>query len=244
MNMNGYAAEITSLTKRFGDKTAVDGISLNIEQGCLFALLGVNGAGKTTLIRMLTGLSKPTGGDALIMGKSILTQMNDIKGIVNLSPQESSASPSLTVRENLLFAAEIYGLDKKTAEQRADMLTEKFSMREELNTRASALSGGWQRRLSIAMALVTDPKILFLDEPTLGLDVLARRELWSIIKELKGNVTTILTTHYIEEAEQLCDRTAVMVHGKICAEGTADELKALTNTDSLENAFVAIAERQ
>lgn len=237
-----YAIEIKNLSKSFGSKKAVDDISCRIEKGQLFSMLGVNGAGKTTTIRMITGLSKPTGGDVLVYGKSVNTHMDEIKPLLNLSPQENAAAGALTVWENLVFMARLYGFSKADAEKRARELVEDFSMESELNTKAKTLSGGWQRRLSIAMALVTNPKILFLDEPTLGLDVLARRELWTVIRSLKGKVTIVLTTHYMEEAEALSDRIAVMTKGKIRAEGTLDELLAKTGAPNLEEAFIKIAE--
>lgn len=236
------AIEIKNLQKKFKNKIVVNSINLNIEEGELFALLGVNGAGKTTTIKMLSGLSKPTSGDALIFNKSILEDLDKIKEIIGISPQETSIAPNLTVKENLEFMAEIYGFKKDNFKERTTEIINKFSLEEIEKQKAKTLSGGWQRRLSIAMALISEPKILFLDEPTLGLDVLARRELWGIINNLKGKTTIILTTHYLEEAEALSDRIAIMVKGEIKALGTAVELKELTNTTRLEEAFVKIAE--
>lgn len=236
------AIEIKNLQKKFKDKIAVNSINLDIKEGELFALLGVNGAGKTTTIKMLSGLSRPTSGDALIFNKSILNDLEDIKEIIDVSPQETSVAPNLTVKENLEFMAEIYGFKKdKSIKKTADIIKE-FSLDEVENDKAKTLSGGWQRRLSIAMALISEPKVLFLDEPTLGLDVLARRELWNVIDSLKGKITIILTTHYLEEAEALSDRIAVMVKGDIKALGTAKELKELTKTTNIEDAFIKIAE--
>ena len=236
------AIEIKNLTKKFDNKIAVNSINLNIKEGELFGLLGVNGAGKTTTIKMLSGLSKPTSGDALILGNSILNDLNKIKKLINISPQETAVAPNLTVKENLELIAEIYGFNKQNSINKSSQTIYDFSMEEIQNDKAKTLSGGWQRRLSIAMALITEPKILFLDEPTLGLDVLARRELWATISKLKGKITIILTTHYLEEVEALSDRIAVMVKGNIKALGTSEELKALTNTATLEDAFVSIAE--
>lgn len=236
------AVEIKGLVKDFGTKRAVNQISLSIPDGELFALLGVNGAGKTTTIRMLSGLSKPSNGDASVMGNSILTDLAKVKECSNLSPQETAVAPNLTVRENLEFVARIYGASKEEASKGAEEMLTRFAMDEVAGKKAKLLSGGWQRRVSIAMALITKPKVLYLDEPTLGLDVLARRELWKIIESLKGTITIVLTTHYMEEVEALSDHVAVMVNGDIKAYGTLDELKAQTGKDSLEEAFIAIAE--
>ncbi len=237
-----YAIEIKNLRKEYGAKVAVNNINLNIEEGCLFSLLGVNGAGKTTTIKMLTGLAVPTSGDAYILGHSIREDINAVKSIVNVSTQETSVAPNLTVRENLEFIAGIYGMDKGKSKQRVDEVIEQFNLHEVEKNKAKTLSGGWQRKLSIAMALITEPRILFLDEPTLGLDVLARRELWRVIEGLKSKITVILTTHYMEEAESLSDSIAIMVDGCIKASGTLDELLKLTGADNLENAFIKIAE--
>ena len=228
------------LTKKFNEKTAVNALDLEIYEGEIFGLLGVNGAGKTTTIRMLTGLSAPTDGEALIMGHSIRTELQEIKKITNISTQETAVAGNLTVYENLKFVGNIYGIDKETLKKNMDSVFESLDLNEVRNQKAKTLSGGWQRRLSIAMALVTDPKIIFLDEPTLGLDVLARRELWKIITSLKGKVTIILTTHYLDEVEALCDRIAIMTKGSVKALGTAAELKKLAGKEKLEDAFVEI----
>lgn len=238
-----YGIEIKKLRKEFGSKVAVNDISLNIKEGQLFSMLGVNGAGKTTTIKMLMGLSKPTAGDAFIMGNSILTDLQKVKQISNFSPQETSVAPNLTVRENLDFFARIYGYDKEKADVLVTDMIDKFALEEVEKNKAKTLSGGWQRRLSIAMALISSPKVLFLDEPTLGLDVLARRELWKVIEKLKGNMTIVLTTHYMEEAEHLSDEIAIMVGGEIKALGTLEEIKKLTGKGSLEDAFISIAEK-
>lgn len=230
-----------NLRKEYGALIAVKDINLEVEGDTLFALLGVNGAGKTTTIKMLTGLAKPTSGDAFIMGKSVVSSRNEVKGLVNLSPQDTSIAPNLSVRENLEFIAGVYGMDKEKTAAKVNEMVELFSLGEVVDTRAKNLSGGWKRRVSIAMALITDPKVLFLDEPTLGLDVLARRDLWKIIKDLKKRVTIVLTTHYMEEVEALADKVAVMVKGEIKAVGTVEELEKQTGTTSLEEAFVSIA---
>ncbi len=238
----GYGIELKGLRKEFGSKIAVKDLDLRIPEGSLYALLGVNGAGKTTTIRMLTGLTTPTGGEAFVMGHSILSELDEVKKLVNISPQETSVAPNLTVRENLEFIAGIYGFDKaKTAERVKEMIAQ-FSMEEVENDKAKTLSGGWQRKLNIAMALITEPKVLFLDEPTLGIDVLARRELWRKIEALKRKITIVLTTHYMEEAECLADEIAIMAKGELMAVGSPDVLKKQTGTDRLEDAFVKIAE--
>ena len=229
------------LTKKYGDVAAVDNLNLTVEQGELFALLGVNGAGKTTTIQMLSCLIKPTSGDAVLLGNSIVSEPSAIKEKINISPQETAVAANLSVLENLELIAGIYGQDDKTAKKNAYEMAQKFKLEHELNKKATRLSGGMQRRLSIAMALISDPQILFLDEPTLGLDVLARRELWASIKALKGKVTIILTTHYMDEVETLSDRVVIMAKGSLKAIGTVAELTAQTGTSKLEDAFVALS---
>ncbi len=234
------AIKTEHLRKEYRDVTAVDDLELTVAQGELFALLGVNGAGKTTTIRMLSGLSRPTSGDAELNGKSILRDGGAIKAIIGVSPQETAVAPNLTVRENLELMCGVHGFSKtKTAEKIQD-LSERFGLDRTMKQRAGRLSGGWQRRLSIAMALIGEPQILFLDEPTLGLDVLARSELWDVIRALKGKITVILTTHYMEEAEALSDRIGIMKDGKLLTVGTADELKQRTGKERFEEAFIAI----
>ena len=229
------------LTKKYGDVAAVDNLNLTVEQGELFALLGVNGAGKTTTIKMLSCLIKPTSGDAVLLGNSIVSEPSAIKEKINISPQETAVAANLSVLENLELIAGIYGQDDKTAKKNAYEMAQKFKLEHELNKKATRLSGGMQRRLSIAMALISGPQILFLDEPTLGLDVLARRELWASIKALKGKVTIILTTHYMDEVETLSDRVGIMAKGTLKAIGTVAELTAQTGTSKLEDAFVALS---
>ena len=233
------AIEIKDLRKTYGAVTAVDGLTLSVGEGELFALLGVNGAGKTTTIRMLTGLAAPTGGDALLGGSSIVREPEAVKALSACSPQETAVAPNLTVRENLELMAGIYGVAQPKCA--AEGMIAEMNLGEVAARRARTLSGGWQRRLSIAMALITGPRVLFLDEPTLGLDVLARRELWQHIRALKGKMTIVLTTHYMEEAESLSDRIGVMAHGRLIAVGTAAELMERTGKTTFEDAFVAIA---
>lgn len=237
------AVEVKNLTKKYKTKTAVDSISFSVEKGEIFALLGVNGAGKTTTIRMMSCLSVPNSGEVYINGHSCTNESDEVKQITGISPQETSVAENLTVRENLEFIAEVYGFDKNKIKSQTDKMIQLFSMGEVENSRAKTLSGGWKRKLSIAMALISEPEVLFLDEPTLGLDVLARRELWTAVESLKGRITIILTTHYMEEAEHLSDRIAVMVDGKISAVGTLSEIEKISGKTGLENSFVEIAER-
>lgn len=233
------AIETSALTKKYKDLTAVNSLDFVVDEGELFALLGVNGAGKSTLIKMLSCLAKPTSGDAKIFGHSIITETHEVKKLINVSPQETAVAPNLSVRENLEFIAGIYGA--KNPWESASREIEEMGLSSVAGKKAKTLSGGWQRRLSIAMALISEPKLLFLDEPTLGLDVIARRELWSVIKKLRSRTTVILTTHYLEEAENLSDRIGIMSHGSIVACGTAEELIALSGKENFEDAFVTLA---
>ncbi len=234
------AVRTAGLTKKYKNLTAVDNLDLVIEKGELFSLLGVNGAGKTTLIKMLSCLTKPTEGDAFLNGSSIISNANEVKKIIGVSPQETAVAPNLTVKENIEMMCGIHGFSKEKKNQKVAMLSEQFGLNSIIKKRAGKLSGGWQRRLSIAMALISEPEILFLDEPTLGLDVLARNDLWDIIRFLKGNITIILTTHYMEEAEALSDRIGIMKDGSLIAFGTAEELKKSAGTEQFENAFIKI----
>ena len=228
------------LVKHYKNLTAVNKLNLEIRQGELFSLLGVNGAGKTTTIKMLTCLTKPSNGDAFVGGYSITTQSEQVKQLIGVSPQETAVAPNLTVKENLELICGIYGFSKEKTKKRIEELCGQFSLDSVLKRKAGKLSGGWQRRVSIAMALISEPKILFLDEPTLGLDVIARHELWDVIRSLKGKATVILTTHYMEEAEALSDRIGIMKDGKLLAVGTAEELKQKAGTNDFEAAFVSI----
>ena len=234
------AIEIRKLTKDYKDIRAVDNLDLEIREGELFALLGVNGAGKTTTIKMLCSITQPTSGDALLNGKSIASDADEVKKIIAVSPQETAVAPNLSVEENLMLMCGVHGLDKHKAQQRTKEMIGEFKLDRIRSKKASKLSGGWQRRLSIAMALISEPQILFLDEPTLGLDVIARSELWDTIRELKSRMTIILTTHYMEEAEELSDRIGVMRDGHLLAVGTAAELKEKTGEEKFENAFIKL----
>ena len=230
----------TQLVKQYKNTTAVDKLALEIQRGELFSLLGVNGAGKTTVIKMLSCLTKPTNGDAIVGGYSIIKEPEQVKRLIGVSPQETAVAPNLSVKENLELICGIHGFSKEKTKTKIQELSVQFSLDSVLLRKAGKLSGGWQRRVSIAMALISDPKILFLDEPTLGLDVIARHELWETIRALKGKVTIILTTHNMEEADELSDRIGIMKNGRLLAVGTAEELKAAAGTDNFETAFVSI----
>lgn len=236
------AIEIKNLSKIYKDVRAVDGLSLTVKKGELFGLLGVNGAGKTTLVKMLSCLVLPTSGDAFVLGSSIITETDKVKQKIGISPQETAVAKKLTVEENLDLMAGAHGFDKEKRAKKTEEMIAEFGLETVRKKAAEKLSGGWQRKLSIAMALVSEPDVLFLDEPTLGLDVFARRELWKVIEELKDKVTIVLTTHYMEEAENLSDRICVMKNGKIIDIGTAKELMQKTNTDKFEDAFIKIVE--
>ena len=236
--------QIKNLTKKYGNLVAVRDVSFDIEENQIYALLGLNGAGKTTLIKMLTCLTAPSGGDAFICGKSILQHQSKIKELLNISPQETSIAQNLTVMENLVFVAQIYGLSKEETIKRSEEMIALFHLHDKKDVLTKKLSGGLQRRLGIAMALITKPKILFLDEPTLGLDILARRELWNIIKALKQTTTIILTTHYLEEVEHLADEVAIMKQGSIIAKGNIQDIVKQTNSKNFEDAFVLLSEKE
>lgn len=239
-----HAIKIVGLTKKYKNLTAVDNLDLKITKGELFALLGTNGAGKTTAIKMLSCLTKPTDGDALVGGYSIVNEPEKVKKFIGVSPQETAVAPNLTVKENLELICGIHGFSKESTEEKINELSERFSLVEVLTRKAGRLSGGWQRRVSIAMALINEPEILFLDEPTIGLDVLARHELWEIIRFLKGKITIILTTHYMEEADALSDRIGIMKAGKLLAIGTTDEMKRIAGEVDFEKAFVSIVKEE
>ena len=232
--------EIKNLSKRYKNGVvALKDLSLAINSGELFGLLGVNGAGKTTLIKILSGLTKKTSGKAYINGYDLDTDIDKIKQIIDVSPQETSVAPNLTVLENLEFFANVYNVqDSMYLEE----IISTFSLEEVLYQKAKTLSGGYKRRLSIAIALISKPQVLFLDEPTLGLDVLARRELWKIILKLKGKITIVLTSHYLEEIENLSDRVAVLYKGKLLKVGKPEDIKQQTNANSFEDAFIKIVE--
>ncbi len=234
------AIKTVDLVKQYKTLTAVNKLNLEIEKGELFALLGINGAGKTTTIKMLSCLTKPTDGDAFVGGYSIKDSPNQVKRLIGVSPQETAVAPNLSVEENLELICGIHGFSKEKTKAKIEELSDKLALKSVLNRKAGKLSGGWQRRVSIAMALIGELEILFLDEPTLGLDVIARHELWEIIKALKGKITIILTTHYMEEAEALSDRIGIMKNGCLLAVGTVEELNKSAGTNNFETAFVSI----
>lgn len=234
------AVRTEGLTKRYKDTVAVDGLSLEINEGELFALLGVNGAGKTTTVKMLSCLTAPDGGDAFVLSDSVVRSPSAVKSSIGVSPQETAVASGLSVRENLELICGIYSFTAEKTKKRVDELSSMLGLSGVMNKKAGKLSGGYARRLSIAMALISEPRVLFLDEPTLGLDVIARSELWDIIRSLRGRVTTILTTHYMEEAEALCDRIAVMKDGRLLVCDTPSALKSMTGEDSVERAFISI----
>ena len=234
---------VRHLTKKYGTRTAVDDISFSVDAGSVFALLGSNGAGKTTTVKCLCGLAEPDAGEIGYAAETGLLPPKDCRERFGLSPQENAVGMHLTVEENLRLMGKLYGVPD--IPERLEQVLTQFGLEGERRTRGKALSGGMGRRLSIAMALFSRPKVLFLDEPTLGLDVLARRELWKIVESLKGHTTMLLTTHYMEEAQALADRIAILRKGKIAASGTLEELRAqsgLGSTASLEDIFVQIME--
>lgn len=228
------------LVKRYKNLIAVDKLNLDIQQGELFSLLGVNGAGKTTAIKMLSCLTKPTGGDAMVGGYRITKEPEQVKRLIGVSPQETAVAPNLSVQENLELICGIHSFSKEKTKVKVRELSEQFSLDSVLRRKAGKLSGGLQRRVSIAMALISEPQILFLDEPTLGLDVIARHGLWEVIRSLKGKITIILTTHYMEEAEALSDHIGIMKSGRLLAVGTVEELNRIAGTNDFETAFVSI----
>ena len=243
-DMGRYAIETKGLVKKYKDVVAVDNLNLAVCEGETYALLGVNGAGKTTTIRMLACLTAPTAGDAILLGKSIRTEASAIKSAIALSPQETAIAPTLSVRENLELIAGVNGIAKDRRESKIRELCDMFDLHTLGNKRAGKLSGGWQRRLSIAMALISEPRILIMDEPTLGLDVIARSELWEIIRSLKGRVTVILTTHYMEEAEALADRVGIMKSGRLLVSDTPENIKSFAGVDRFEEAFIRIVKEE
>ena len=235
-----HAIQTTGLVKQYKGLTAVNQLDLQIRQGELFSLLGVNGAGKTTTIKMLTGLTVPTAGDGFVGGFSVTEQPDKVKALIGVSPQETAVAPNLSVKENLELISGIHGFSRQDTRARIEDLSGRFGLGPVMERKAGKLSGGWQRRVSIAMALVSRPRILFLDEPTLGLDVIARHDLWELIRSMKGEITVILTTHYLEEAEALSDRIGIMKDGRLLAVGTAEELKRSAGAADFEEVFVSI----
>ena len=228
------------LIKRYRNLTAVDKLTLEIRRGELFSLLGVNGAGKTTTIKMLSCLTKPSDGDAIVGGYSITKEPEQVKRLIGVSPQETAVATNLSVEENLEMICGIHGFSKEKTRTKIKELSGQFELEAVLRKKVGKLSGGFKRRVSIAMALIGEPEILFLDEPTLGLDVIARHDLWDVIRSLKGKITIILTTHYMEEAENLSDRIGIMKEGRLLSVGTVEELNVAAGTNDFETAFVSI----
>ena len=239
-----YAIETKGLTRCFGPVQALSGLDLAVPEGALYALLGVNGAGKSTAIKILTGLLPPTGGEARVLGYDVTRQREEVKKRMSLCPQDTAVAPNLTVEENLMLLAGLSGARRQDARGRTEAMLESLQLQPVARRRAKTLSGGWQRRLSIAMALVSEPQVLFLDEPTLGLDVRARRDLWTQIERLKGRITVILTTHYLEEAEALADRIGIMSRGRMQVVGTVEEIKQETGAATLEDAFLTLTDEE
>ena len=238
--MKMEAIKAVNIVKQYKEVRALDSLSLSVEEGELFSLLGVNGAGKSTLVKILSCLLSPTSGEGYILGRSVISESDEVKKNIAVSPQESAVAPMLTVRENLELIAGVHGFSKEKREEKISELCELLSLSEVIDRRSGKLSGGYQRRLSVAMALVSEPKVLFLDEPTLGMDVLARAELWEVIRALRGRVTVVLTTHYMEEAEALSDRIGIMNKGRLITVDTPDNIKAKVGAGSVEEAFIKI----
>ena len=234
------AIRTENLTKKYKDTVAVENLNLRVAPGELLSLLGVNGAGKTTTVKLLSCLTKPTSGDAYLFGKSICKESAAVKKLIALSPQETAVAPGLTVRENLALMCGVHGFSKEKRTAKTAQLATVLGLDTVMGKKVGKLSGGWQRRLSIAMALISEPEILFLDEPTLGLDVIARSELWDLIRSLKGKTTIILTTHYMEEAEALSDRIAIMKAGRLLTCDTAEAIKTAAKADTFEQAFIRV----
>ena len=234
------AIRTENLTKKYKDTTAVENLNLRVARGELLSLLGVNGAGKTTTVKMLSCLTRPTSGDAFLHGNSICNDPAAVKSLIAVSPQETAIAPGLSVRENLALMCGVHGFSREKRTAKIEELEKMLSLESVMGKKAGKLSGGWQRRLSIAMALISEPEVLFLDEPTLGLDVIARSELWELIRSLKGETTIILTTHYMEEAEALSDRIAIMKEGRLLCCDTAEAIKTAAKADTFEQAFIRI----
>lgn len=234
------AIKTINLVKKYKNLTAVSDLDLEIQTGELFSLLGVNGAGKTTTIKMLTCLTKATSGEAFVGGYNVAKDADNVKRMIGVSPQETAVAPNLSVKENLELICGIHGFSKEKTQEKIEELSKKFTLDSVLLRKAGKLSGGWQRRVSIAMALISEPEILFLDEPTLGIDVIARHEIWDVIRSLKGRITIVLTTHYMEEAEALSDRIGIMKNGRLLAVGSSEELKARAQKEDFESAFISI----
>jgi len=239
------AIVIENLTKKFEDVTAVDGLSLVVDKGELFGLLGPNGAGKTTTINILCGLLEPTTGSVKVGGHDAQKEPNMIKELIGVSPQETAVYPQLTGRENIELFANLHTMPKEKLKRNVDELLQRLSLRDHAKRKAGKYSGGMMRRINIAMALVHDPEIAFLDEPTVGMDPQSRRAVWDFIRELrKQNKTVLLTTHYMEEAEELCDRIGIIDNGKLISLGTPQGLNEQFKVKNLEEVFLQLTGRR
>jgi ABC-2 type transport system ATP-binding protein len=243
--MNEIAIATENLVKKFEDVTAVDGINLQVSKGELFGLLGPNGAGKTTTINILCGLIKPTNGSAKVGGHDVQKEPAKVKELIGVCPQETAIYPYLTGAENVELFGNLHTMNKETLKTRRDMMLEKMGLTEDAKRKAEKYSGGMKRRLSLVLALIHDPQIAFLDEPTVAMDPQSRHAVWDFIKELKKeDKTIILTTHYMEEAEELCDRVGIIDHGKLIALGSPEDLISKNKVKNLEEVFIKLTGRK
>jgi len=234
------AIEVRDIVKRFGEFTAVKGVSFNVEEGEVFGLLGPNGAGKSTLIRMLTTLLPPTSGTAIVNGFDVRTQANDVRRAIGVIPQAMTSDMELSVRENLLIYAKLYNVPKERRDRIIPRLIDAVELTQWSDKPVKNLSGGMRRRVEIARGLVHEPKIFFLDEPTTGLDPVSRSAVWEMLRRIKGerNLTVLVTTHYMDEADRLCDRVAIVDHGKLVALDSPLRLKAaIPSQNTLDVSF-------
>ena len=244
-NMTQSAIVIENLVKKFEDVTAVDGVSLQVAKGELFGLLGPNGAGKTTTINILCGLVKPTNGSAKVGGYDVQKEPAKVKELIGVCPQETAIYPYLTGAENVELFGNLHAMNKETVKKRRDMMLEKMGLTQDAKRKAEKYSSGMKRRLSLILALIHDPQIAFLDEPTVAMDPQSRHAVWDFIKELKKeDKTIILTTHYMEEAEELCDRVGIIDHGKLIALGSPEDLISKNKVKNLEEVFIKLAGRK
>lgn len=233
-----------NVVKKFEDVIAVNGVSLKVAEGELFGLLGPNGAGKTTIVNILCGLLKPTSGHVIVGGFDVQEESTRIKELIGVCPQETAVYPYLTGVENLELFGNLYALDRSTLRRRRDMLLEKMGLNQDAKRKVEKYSGGMKRRLSLIMALIHDPQIIFLDEPTVGMDPQSRRAVWDFMTELKReNKTIFLTTHYMEEAEALCNRVGIIDHGKLIALNSPRELISKNKVRNLEEVFIKFTGR-
>jgi len=239
------AIVLENLTKKFEDVTAVDGLSLQIEKGELFGLLGPNGAGKTTIIKILCGLLEPTNGTATVGGYDVQRDSAKMKELIGVCPQDTAAYPYLTGMENVEFFGNLYAMSKAKLKENAKKLLDKMSLSQDAGRRVRKYSGGMKRRINLIMALIHDPEIAFLDEPTVAMDPQSRHAVWDFIRDLeKQGKTIILTTHYMEEAEELCGRVGIVDHGKLIALGSPKELMNENDAKDLEDVFIKLTGRR